>query len=270
MQDTGPVSSRIIHLKGDINFRDFGDYPTSSGAYVKRGKLYRSGALSRLSDDDAAAVNRLGLQRIIDLRTAFEIEREEYDRIYPGNESKYDFLPFGYGDPYLAKIQDATGSAFDIRQVDFDNLYVNMLEQNGKAIKFIFDRFADPSQYPILIHCTQGKDRTGIIAALLLLLLDVPQTTVMEDYMLTGKLVDWQQKSNEIISYFSRFQDNINADDWTPFFICLPQSMENLFAHLETGYNGVTHFLDSVGTKPEQQNVIRNTLQAADATSYAS
>ncbi len=253
-------TERVLHLYGATNFRDFGGYVTSGGKRVKQGKLYRSGTLSRLSDADVVEVSKLGLHRIIDLRTDLEINREGHDRIYPGNETRYDFLHFGYGDPYLARIQASTKSAWDIRQVNFPDLYINMIEQNKPAIKLMFDRFADPSQYPVLIHCTQGKDRTGVIAALLLLFLDVPQTTVMEDYMLTGKLVDWKQKLDEMVSYFGEFQDGVNADDWAPFFTCLPQSMENLFAHLKTKYNGVTDFLGSNGVSPDQQRTIREFL----------
>ena len=262
--DNTRQTGRVLHLNASANFRDFGGYITFDGKRVKRGKLYRSDTLSLLSDADVAEVSKLGLNRIVDLRTDSEINREGNDRIYPGNETKYDFLYFGYGDPYLAKAQVSTELAWDILQVNFPCLYVNILKQNEMSIKLVFDRFADSSQYPILIHCTQGKDRTGIVIALLLLLLGVPRSTVMEDYMLTEKLVDWQQKRNEMISYLGEFHDavpeGITADDWAPFFTCLPQAMENLFDHLETKYNGVTDFLDSVGITSDQQKVIQNAL----------
>lgn len=249
-------NSRVLPLRGDINFRDFGGYHSSDGCRIKQGVIYRSGTLSALSDADLAAISRLDLKRIIDLRSDWEIKREGFDRLYPGNENRYDFLPFDYGDPYLSELQMATEAAWDIHRVDFENLYVNMLEQNGKSLKIVFDRFADPSQYPLLIHCTQGKDRTGIVAALLLLLLGVPHEAVMEDYMLTGKLIDWQQKHREMMEYFED-----SGDDWAPFFTCLPQAMENLFVHVENHYAGaVVHFLNSIGVAHDQQKRIREFL----------
>jgi protein-tyrosine phosphatase len=257
-------TERVLHLNVSANFRDFGGYATDDGRQVAWGKLYRSATLSRLSDADVVEASKLGLNRIFDLRTDPEINREGYDRIYPGNEDRYDFLHFGYGDPYLSEAQVHTELAWDIRQVDFPRLYVNMLEQNRERIRHLFGRFADPAQYPVLIHCTQGKDRTGIVVALLLLLLGVPRTTIMEDYMLTGKLVDWQQKRDEMVSYLDEFDDTVpegvTADDWAPFFTCLPDALENLFDHLEAGYNGITGFLDSTGIDLSQQKIIRNIL----------
>ena len=257
-------NSRVLPLRGDINFRDFGGYLNSAGRQIKRGGIYRSGSLSALSDADMAEISRLGLNRIIDLRSELEINRGGLDRFYPGNENKYDFLSFGYGDPYLADAQVSTELEWDTRQVDFPSIYINMLEQNKPAIRQIFDRFADPLQYPILIHCTQGKDRTGIIVALLLLLLEVPRPTILADYMLTGELIDVNSQLAKFEAYLREFDElvpqGITANDWAPFFTCLPRAMENLFAHLETEYNGVTHFLDSIGVNRQQRMSIYENL----------
>lgn len=257
-------NSRVLSLSGDVNFRDCGGYLTLRGNHIKTGMLYRSATLSRITEEDIRQVERLGLNRVIDLRTRREIELGGYDRIYPGNEACYDFFDFGYGDPYLSEARVSSELEWDMKQVDFPSIYVHMLEQNKPAIKRIFDRFADPLQYPILIHCTQGKDRTGIIVALLLLMLDVPRATISEDYMLTDKLVDAQAKLREMERYLDDYKGSvpagITARDWAPFFTCLPQSLENLLDHLEMKYNGGTHFLESIEIDSERQGIIRDIL----------
>jgi len=258
------LNSRILSLSSAVNFRDFGGYPTASGTGLKWGMLYRSATLSKMDDADIPIVNAIGLNRVIDLRTNREIEWEGFDRIYHHNEQIYDFLEFNYGDPYLIDAQVSNELEWDMKRVDFRSIYVNMLEQNKPAIRRIFDRFADPEQYPILIHCTQGKDRTGIVVALLLLMLDVPKYTVIEDYLLTDQLIDIHARLAEMAGYLSEYAgsvpDGITTNDWAPFFKCLPDSIEFWFTHLEAAYGGATGYLHSIGVTSEQQKSIHAIL----------
>ncbi|MFO8011626.1 MAG: tyrosine-protein phosphatase [Dehalococcoidia bacterium] len=255
---------RIIQLSDEVNFRDFGGYPAENGVTIKWGMLYRSARLSKLSDADVAVVRRLGLNRIIDLRTDIEIQLEGHDRIYAGNEAKYDFLNFGYGDPQLEGEGVPRWLELDIKKVEFSQLYVNMLEQNRDRVRRVLERFTDPGQYPVLVHCTQGKDRTGIIAALLLMLLGVSRETIVEDYMLTAKLVDLEGRIDKMGGYLRALgrmiPGGMEVEDWAPFFSCLPDAIDNLFEHIENEYNGINALLSSIGIPLEQQNEIRRNL----------
>ena len=265
MADTNSdQQSRVVQLTGAANFRDFGGYANSDGRQVKLGMLYRSDELTRLTQEDVPKMNSLGLNRIIDLRQKLEIQRTGFDTIYTENETKYDFRHFVYGDPYLMEAQVSIELAWDMKQVDFPSLYVNILEQNREGITQVFERFTDPSQYPVLVHCNQGKDRAGVISALVLLFLEIPEATVLDDYMLTSQLVDTERKLIEMQEYMQEFSGDLphgtTADDWRPMLSCLPEAMENLFGHIEIEYNGVTNFLNSVGIDSEKQETIRNIL----------
>ncbi len=253
--------NRVIHLTGATNFRDFGGYFNSNEQQVKWKMLYRSDELTRLDDDDIAKVRSLGLNRIIDLRQQPEIDQNGLDKTYSGREQKYDFIPYVFGDPYLMESGAQPGLEWDVNQIDFDSLYINILEHNKEGIRQAFERFVHFAQYPLLLHCTQGKDRSGVLSALVLLLLDIPESVVMADYLITDQLTNIERGMQAIQGYLETFKDTIpegiTAQDWRPMLSCQPQALVNMFAYLRTEYNGITRFLDSVGITLNQQQAIR-------------
>jgi len=250
---------RVVHLEGHPNFRDFGGYINSEGKQVRWGMLYRSGELSALTDDDVVMVDNLGLNRVCDLRAEFEVA-EEPDRIYEGNEAIYDILPFNL-DPSMEGITN--WFVFDPRLVDTPNMYFNTAERNKENYKKIFDRYADLSQYAVLEHCTGGKDRAGTTAALLLLLLDVPEETIVEDYLLTCELRDPQSTIDAFAAALPVYEgvpEGVTIDDWKPLIGCPEEAMRNLLDRMETEYGGVEGYLESIGVTAEQQQTIRDIL----------
>lgn len=262
-QNTIEQADHALYLSGAPNFRDFGGYINSEGKQVNWGLIYRSDHLAKLTDDDMAMVNNLGLNRIMDLRQESERQRDP-DKTYSGNEAIYDLLPYAYGDPYLMSAEVPIELAWDVRLVDFPTWYINILEENKEPIKEAFEHYADPSQYPILVHCTAGKDRAGVTAALLLLLLDVPETTIVEDYMLTSELVDIQQEMDNMEGYLETFAaivpEGVTIVDWMPMLSCVQDSMENLLDYIDTEYSGVDGFLESIGITSSQQQAIKDML----------
>ncbi|MFC2000713.1 tyrosine-protein phosphatase [Chloroflexota bacterium] len=256
-------ADRTLRLSGEPNFRDFGGYINSDGKQVRWGRLYRSAHLAHLTPEDMARVQSLGLNRVMDLRPDVE-KTGRTDKTYPGNEDKYDLLPCIVSDPYLLEEQPTSQLASDPRQFDWPNLHIYMIEPNKEHIKLAFDRYADPSQYPILHHCSQGKDRAGIFSALVLWLLKVPQTTIVEDYMLTQELVDTQASIDEMRRYIEAnaetVPDGVTAEHWEPAMSCAPERMTIMFSHLDRQYGGIEGFLESIGVTDTQRQAIRDIL----------
>ncbi|MBM4462275.1 MAG: hypothetical protein FJ012_02920 [Chloroflexi bacterium] len=260
-------ATRSLYLQNATNFRDLGGYTSKWGIQVKWGRIYRSNNLVTLTDDDLARVNSLGWHRMVDMRLDYDISRDGgMDRTYAGSETKYDMLPFNYGDPYLKSlvppgppIPATWPLSWDLSQVDWDNWYINIMEQNREGIKDIFDRFTDPSQYPIVLHCTQGKDRAGVVSALLLSLLDVPKATIVQDYMLTHDytLADINAKLGQIETMMSAFPSmfppEVTLADWQKMVDCYQPAMENLLSYLDTQYGGVGGFLSQIGVDEIEQ-----------------
>lgn len=179
--------NRIIELEGAYNFRDIGGYTTSEGRQTCWRRLFRSDNLAKLTKDDLQRIDRLNLQLIVDLRS--EQERDSRpNRLPPGNGIKTRHI----------EIADITKSHNDLQKEIFYgklgrlDLEKELLKSYRRGIvtfrselRMFFELLLNPANYPALVLCNAGKDRTGVVIALTLLALGVPRKTVMQDYMLS-------------------------------------------------------------------------------------
>ncbi len=186
-------ASRVLALEGGRNFRDLGGYATESGERVAWGKVYRSGVMSGLTSGDYDYLDGLGIKVICDLRTAEERTNE------PTNWAATPVETLTFPDP-LSDGQSLLGAVFQKPDLTPDDVkaamsgfYRDMLVQQDDAYTAMFDALA-AGQTPLAFHCTAGKDRTGVGAALLLAALGVPEATIVEDYILSDKLVDYRKE----------------------------------------------------------------------------
>jgi protein-tyrosine phosphatase len=127
-------------------------------------------------------------------------------------------------------------------------LAIDTLEASGKEIKAVFDILASESSYPVLIHCTQGKDRTGLITQLLLLLLNVPVDAIQYDYMLTdrGLITEREEKVKEVASI--GLKEN--------FADCDPDLVQSVIKHIKDKYGSPQKYLLQIGVSKDQQSNI--------------
>ena len=178
-------------LESVANFRDAGGHRTADGVAVRRGRLFRSVALDRVSEADLETLRDLGLVAIFDLRTPHE--QEQYpDQLPPGARLvKLDVLAdTGEADyssvaAHLREPEHFTGNMTAQDMVDFNvATYRDLvrLPSARRAYRAFFQELATDDS-PALVHCTGGKDRTGWAVASLLLLLGVDEATIMADYV---------------------------------------------------------------------------------------
>ena len=182
--------SRIIALEGVHNFRDFGGWAAIAGERVKRGVLFRSGHLSRATRADLDTIHTLDLHTLADLRQPAERAREpnRLPQTPPAN-----ILQSGKGGydeaPHVQFLREADLSAGAVRAYMISAYQRIPTEAHHQGIfADVFHALAQGR--PLLVHCAAGKDRTGILAALILLALGVSEEAVMEDYLLTNRAVD--------------------------------------------------------------------------------
>lgn len=283
-------ATRSLGLANATNFRDLGGYYNEWGLRVKWGKIYRTNNLAKLTPSENTTVLNLGFNRVIDLRMGFDVIRDRgYDQTYYGNQAKYDYVPFSYGEnmmnalpplPFPVADPPATtwtpsqiqalemwSLGWNLTQVDMDNLYINILEANRAGIKQVFDRLADPSQDPIIFHCTQGKDRAGVVSALILMTLHVPDSTILQDYQLTHDLTlaDINSKMGSLTGaamyYPSLFPPTMLTPSWFatgyPLWLKLVDTnqpmMQNMLNYIDTQYGGIEGYLRSIGVGAKQQ-----------------
>jgi len=172
---------RQVVLEGACNFRDLGGYPTNSGQ-TAWGRLYRSDGLTKLTPSDIEALEALGLRTVVDLRHASELEL--YPNTYASHPTvRYHHNPIRNVDPV------AVGA--HLRPVLFDVAANNqaMLRESGETFAYLFHLLADAVNYPLVFHCTGGRDRTGVAAALVLAASGVPPEVIAADYVLSNELL---------------------------------------------------------------------------------
>lgn len=176
-------TKRHVVLQGAANFRDLGGYTTKDGHHVKWGEIYRSADISRLTDADLAVLKERNITYDVDLRGRKE-SAQAPDRINPGTD--YILCPAGsdnVGD-WMKSMANVKGTAGgDSLMVS----YYTKTDSLAARYKPFFDKLlALPTDQSLLFHCTAGKDRTGIGAALLLYVLGVPYETIAKDYEATN------------------------------------------------------------------------------------
>jgi protein-tyrosine phosphatase len=180
------AAERLVPLTGTMNFRDLGGYRGEGGRTVRWGRVFRSDGLDLLTDDDVAYLGHLGIVTVCDFRNDREVG-EAPSRL-PGTVDLRR-LPIGSdsGDT-RSMVELMVAGELTQGGVDFmADLYVQMLDAGAEAFATAVALAADPANLPLLVHCTAGKDRTGIISALILSLLGVREDDIVDDYELTTK-----------------------------------------------------------------------------------
>jgi len=172
-------SERRLMFEGIQNFRDLGGYRTVDGGRVRWGQLYRADNLYKLTAGDLDTFGSLGVRTIFDLRG--DAERAET----PG-PFEATVLPIVGQPDRLAPERPTFESAIDGEQMLRD-VYVGSLVHSAARFGALFEALADRARLPAVFHCHGGKDRTGIVAALLLLALGVDRETVLDDYETTSR-----------------------------------------------------------------------------------
>ena len=173
------IRERLLPLVGACNFRDLGGYATLDGGLTRWGQLFRSDTLHELTEADLEVLRGIGLASIIDLRTAAEIGRT--GRGVLGGE------PIAYLHASVLQEEAAESAAIPAPSGDDPaERYLWYLEVGGEALAEALRMVADPKNYPLVFHCAAGKDRTGVLAALILDIAGVERSVIVDDYAITA------------------------------------------------------------------------------------
>lgn len=174
---------RLLPLEGGSNFRDMGGYTTQDGKRVVRGKLFRSGAPTSLTENDMAYLEQFGFAAIIDLRSSEELEL--YPNHWAAQSPDIDYLNveysiFGLAGDAAASTPQALGDIVRSMDVTYRN-FPTMLKPQ---LTLMFDTLL-AEESPVLVNCSAGQDRTGVASAVVLSLLGVERETIINDYLLS-------------------------------------------------------------------------------------
>ncbi len=249
---------RVAQLEGGHNFRDIGGYRNANGLRVRWGRVYRSGTMAMLTDADQHYMASLGIKVICDFRSSKErkvrptrwSESHAVDHWSRDHESSVGELVAAITHP------EASAAAMRERMIA---AYRHLPYEQADSYREVFRRIA-AGDLPLIFHCSAGKDRTGIAAALLLTLLGVPRDKVIEDYLLTERF--FERGCRLVISdpTSSRFA-SVDPAIWEPMMRAETGYIEAMFDTVLQRHGSVEAYLEQqLGVDAAMRERIRREL----------
>lgn len=240
--------------EGTLNFRAVGALPTVDGRRVVAGKLYRSDTLQFLSDEAVRYfVEELGIRTIVDLRMGYELMHEGRGPL-EGSDLVYHHLPF--------KVTGTSSedSAAPILNPDDPIVphYLGYLTTVPESVAGVFKALATApdTALPAVIHCTAGKDRTGVAVALVLSAIGVDDETIAEEYAAgSDRVAEVMERLRTMASYGDTVDRLPPAANITP-----PEYMLRFLAGVREQHGGVREFLLANGVTEDELLRLRAAL----------
>lgn len=230
--------SGTLPLKGTQNTRDLGGYITKDKKITKYKEFIRSSSLSNITDEDIDFLVKYGIKTVLDLRSEEET-KDKPSRLKDINGIKYYNVPLSVDD-MQADITKENGY-FDMIQG-----YIKRLS-NKKAIKEIFDIISDNLQGGLIFNCTAGKDRTGIIAMLILGIANVQLKDIVANYQVSHT---YMGEDPEFVREYNITKSRV--------FLSKPEFIDATIEYIMDEYSSFDNYLLSCGVSLNQIEIIKN------------
>jgi protein-tyrosine phosphatase len=238
---------RLVPFETSVIFRDVGGYATVDGYRVRSGSVFRSDTLHRLTSADLELASEIGIRTVIDLRSRAELERS--GRFGRAHEVAFHHLPVEEEIP-------ADPASRDLAEPPPGEIYVEMATAGRAAIANILRVIAE-GEHAVVFHCFAGKDRTGVIAALLLATLGVPDETIVTDYQLSERSLEpavaWAESNDpEWAARMAAFP---------PWLLLSPaETMRAFLEILRARHGSIDAYLRDAGVEHSVTEVLRDRL----------
>jgi protein-tyrosine phosphatase len=257
---------RQVKLEGQANFRDLGGYRTTDGRRVKWGLIYRAGQLNKLSDADLSKLKELNVRTVIDFRGTAEAETRGKDRLPEGVRSRscpIDVNSLPKEPKEEAAPGDSSAGRTDFMLQATRSIMINRTDVYAALIR----ELAEPQNRPLVFHCTAGKDRTGVGAAIVLTLLGVPWETVRDDYLLSNF---YRREENERELKIMRDSiakkqgippDQVDMTSYEAMFLVKPEYIDAAHDEVIRRYGSMEAYIrKGLGIPDEMVNQLRSEL----------
>ena len=240
-------SERHYSFEGCFNFRDIGGYLNQDGRRVKKGLYFRAGRQDRMTNKDLAQLSDLNISTQIDLRKKEEVLDQGRGPLEDMG-AKYiniSVIPEG-GSEKLNKLVGDTGIS--------GKRYLGYLEFGPTSWLRLFGILADEENLPVLLHCTAGKDRTGVSTAFLLSVLGVSRDIIEADYLLTN--LDTERQADFIESTVG-YPEGYNREKMISIAGVPKDAMKDFLDGVESKWGSVIEYLEKIGVTREQMDQVR-------------
>lgn len=236
---------RWLPIEGCVNFRDLGGYRNSQGQTVRWRRLFRSDALQDMTPSDAVyAMEELGIRLVVDLRNPDEAERDGRGPL-PGLGATYTHHPL------LLERGFPPFTGGDVVE-RLSSTYQWLIHNSGPRVADAVNAITDANGSAVVFHCSAGKDRTGLLAAMVLEVLEVDAETIRADYLLTNEAVEG------ILRRIKAMQPN--ASPTTQSLAAQPLAFQVFQDTLRGEYAGAKAYLQRHGLSSESLERLRSNL----------
>jgi len=238
---------RVIPLEGVRNFRDFGGWEAADGRRVRRGRLFRSGHFSDATESDWARIADLGVRTVADLRRASERRRDPSR--WPGH---WNVTVLATDDddlseaPHITFLKEQEITEQSTRGYMLGSYSRIPFESGHQALFRGFFEAAARGDGAALAHCAAGKDRTGILCALVLEALGASREAIAEDYLMTNDAVGLERVLPDIAARMNAaLGKNATPEALKPMVGVDPDYLDAAFAAIETRYGSTSAYLEA-------------------------
>uniref|UniRef100_A0AAU6WKB9 Tyrosine-protein phosphatase n=1 Tax=Chryseobacterium endophyticum TaxID=1854762 RepID=A0AAU6WKB9_9FLAO len=243
---------RVVKMEGAYNFRDAGGYKTSDGKEVIPGKVFRSDAIDKLTDRDLKTFQEKKIAAVIDLRGTEEAKKAP-DKLPPGT----DYLLCPAGSNNLPTAQDMVKMLKD-KNFLFDMYGEGGLPYFGERYRPLFVQLLTlkPGD-ALLFHCTGGRDRTGMAAALFLKVLGVPQDVIESDYLASNFYLAKNPIMNSMYKGLSGMS-GLSENSIRQQMELRPELIRNFFNAINQKYGSIENFFQvEMGIGPREIAILK-------------
>ncbi len=240
--------SDSLHVEGLVNLRDLGGLPIEAGGHTHFGRLLRSDSPHHLDEAGARALADAGVSTVVDLRTDSERAERPNLLVSVGKMRGVSAPIFNDDDEFPSSLTTAT------------DVYCWWLSDLGVGIRAAMAAIADAPSAPILVHCHAGKDRTGVVVALVLLLAEVGVDEIADDYAQSGvQLADMLARDR--VSAVERGMDAVRAER---LFTVRREAMVETVERIDSDHGGAAQYLAGLGVDEERIGRLRQLLVAPE------
>lgn len=257
--------TRVLPFQTIDNFRDYGDYATAAGRRIAPRRLLRSAHHAKASDEDLARMAELNVATVVDLRHPQERAYQPSRRPegFSGAVIETAVTSAQTEAPHIAFLREndlteESGRTYMMsayRRIPFEPAHLDLFSR-------YFASLAE-GEGPVLIHCAAGKDRTGILAALTHHVLGVGHDDLMEDYLLTNRVVRLEERAPEIAEMLHKhFGRRPSASAVVAFMGVAPDFLDAAFDEIAARHGSLDAYLSDLGVDQRRRDQIAERLLA--------
>lgn len=245
---------RRLPVDGMYNVRELGGFPTADGRITRYGFFIRSEIPRKITKNGLDFLKKYGVSLSVDLRGSRETERT------PSILASQPWLRYMNIPTANSQLAGGRAAKRPDRFVQWPEMYISMIDGHKDWIRRVLSAMAEHESGTIMFNCTTGKDRTGMITAMLLGLAGVPDNDIIADYCVSQVYMrpTYMELFRDMPFSNDALPDDFGPD--APFFRTAPENMGLLLEHINEEYGGIERYLTVCGVTDSEKDSLRKRL----------